>query len=169
MHIAAQIVGFIASVIMIVAVQSDQKKYFLSYLILCNFLFALTFVLLIQYAGATASLLSAIQSVVVYEHEKRGKNAPKWLVVILIIAILVAGLFTYTDPYSILPILCTLLFASLVLTKDMRLVRIETLIAMLLWSIYDFVSGAYTIILSDGFTIASTLIAMIRYGDFKKK
>ena len=65
-------------------------------------------------------------------------------------------------------IICGITYALIVSSKNMKKIRGLNFIQSLLWTIYDFLIGAYTASISSAFVFISTVIAIFRY-DFKKQ
>lgn len=168
MNIVSQVFGFLGVLSNIIGVQFKDKKNIMFAFIIANIFFALCFGLLKSYSGMVISLFAVIQTIINYFFDKNNKKIPIYLIVIYIVISLVCGVFTYKAALDILPIVCSVLYTiSVIQTKENR-IRIITLINVILWTLYDFLVGAYTAGANSIFLTISTFIAIIRYDILKK-
>ena len=170
MDILAQIIGLIASMIMIVAIQvKDRKNLYLILNILVKILYGINFALLSAYSGTITQLIGLIITIVAYIYTKKNLNIPKWLTAIFIVITLIGGIITYNNIYSFMAISCGITYALIVASKNMKTIRKLNLAQALLWTIYDLIINAYTASISSAFVVISTLIAIFRYDILKKE
>ncbi len=170
MNIFAQIIGMIASVIMIGAIQVKEKKnLYLLLNILVKILYGINFALLSAYAGTITQLIGLVITIVSYRYARRNVTVPKQLTMLFIIATLIGGIFTYNNIFSFMAIACGITYALIVASTNMKKIRKLNLTQALLWTIYDLIIKAYTASISSAFVFISTLIAMIRYDILNKE
>lgn len=168
MIILAQIMGLIASIIMILGIQVKEKKYICLIFIVAKIFYGINFVLLSAYSGAINQIIGLVITVVSYIYTKRNKKIPLWISFIFIIITLIGGAFTYSNIYSLLAIGAGITYALIVASNNMKTIRKLNLIQSLLWTIYDLIISAYTASISSVFVFVSTLIAIFRYDILKK-
>lgn len=159
----AQIIGLIASIICIAAIQARFKKHYLLWITIGNAFFIFNFLLLGAYAGATICVLDVTLSFLVKIFESKNKSLPKFIIVFFYLLFLIAGILTYENFYSLIAIVCGLLFVVRITAPKMKKLRIISLTTSLLWIIYDLCVGAYTGLISDVFDATSALIALWRF------
>ncbi len=160
----AQIMGLIASIIMIISIQvKDKKKIFLILNILAKILYGINFILLSAYSGTLTQCIGLIITIIVYIYTKKNLDIPKWLILVFIAITLLGGLFTYNNMYSLMAIICGITYTLIVVSKNMKIIRKLNLVQSLLWTLYDFIISAYTASISSIFVFISTLIAIFRY------
>ncbi len=165
----AQIIGLIASIMMILAIQVKEKKdLFLILNILVKILYAINFALLAEYAGTTTQIVGLVITIIAYIYAKKKIEIPKWLTCVFVAVTLISGIATCKRLVGIMAIVCGITYALIVSSKNMKKIRVLNFIQSLLWTIYDFIIGAYTASISSAFVFISTIIAIIRY-DFKKQ
>lgn len=165
----AQIIGLIASIIMILAIQVKNKKnLFLVLNIMVKILYGINFALLTEYSGTATQIIGLVITVIAYIYTKKNKVLPKWLVYIFIIVTVVSGIITCKRLVGILAIVCGITYALIVSSKNMKTIRKLNFAQSLLWTIYDFIIGAFTASVSSAFVFVSTVIAIYRY-DLKKE
>ena len=164
----AQIIGLIASIIMILAIQVKEKKdLFLVLNILVKILYAINFALLTEYAGTTTQIIGLVITIIAFVYAKKKIDIPKWLTCVFVVITLISGIATCKRLVGIMAIVCGITYALIVSSKNMKKIRGLNFIQSLLWTIYDFIIGAYTASISSAFVFVSTVIAIFRY-DLKK-
>ena len=164
----AQIVGLIASIIMITAIQVKNKKtLFLILNILVKVLYSINFALLAEFAGTVTQIIGLVITIIAYIYAKKEITIPKWVTAIFIAVTVICGIFTCKRLVGIMAIICGITYALIVSSKNMKNIRKLNFIQSLLWTIYDFIIGAYTASVSSAFVFVSTVIAIFRY-DIKK-
>jgi len=165
--IIAQILGIIAGLLSAMAIQTKSKrKYLLIYSISYVF-FILNMILLKAYSGAINNVISLVLSLISMKYEK--KKFPTWMLIFFVIAIFAGSALTYQNVFSILPSIATFLYLFILLSKNMRNIRTINLITKALWTIYDFISKAYTTFVIDVIALISAIIAKGRYDKKKTK
>ena len=165
----AQIIGLIASIIMIIAIQVKEKKdLFLILNIIVKILYGANFALLNEYAGTATQLIGLIITIIAYIFAKKKRDIPKWLTYIFIAITIICGIITCKRLVGIMAIVCGITYALIVSSKNMKKIRKLNFIQSLLWTIYDFIIGAFTASISSAFVFVSTVIAIYRY-DFKER
>ena len=80
--------------------------------------------------------------------------------------IILLGLTTYKNLYSLLPIAGVLLHTIAFWITDEKRIRQVSLLGCPFWLAYNLISGAYGSVIGDALSIFSLLIDMYRY-DFK--
>ncbi len=170
MNILAQVIGLIASIIMIGAIQVKSKKnLYLILNIVAKILYSINFIILGAYSGTITQAIGLVITIVAYMYTKKDKTISKGLTVIFIIVTLIGGIITYNNIYSLMAIGCGITYALIVASKNMKNIRKLNLIQAFLWIIYNFVVSAYTASISSVFVFVSTLIAIFRYDILKKQ
>ena len=166
----AQLIGLIASMIMITAIQIKEKKdLFLILNIIVKILYGINFALLSEFAGTTTQIIGLVITLIAYIYTKREIVIPKYLTYIFIAITVIFGFFTCKRLVGLLAIMCGITYALIVSSKNMKRIRGLNFIQSLLWTIYDFTIGAYTASFSSSFVFISTVIAIFRYDlKFKK-
>ena len=171
MELIGQIVGIFAMILNIVAVQFKKpRQLFVCRLVGCC-LWALNFLLLGSPTGAIMNMIDVIRSVFLL----REKTATKPFLWITLAMFLIAGLVTMDYTFSFMMIIDILIIISqLVDTAGMwrnnfKIIRYCQLFAISpVWLVHNIVVFSIGGILTESFTIISTLIAMYRYRNFKE-
>ena len=164
----AQIIGLIASILMIIAIQVKEKKsLFLVLNIMVKILYGVNFAMLAEYAGTVTQANGLVITIIAFIYAKKKLDIPKWMTYVFIGVTLICGFITCKRVIGIMAIACGVTYALIVSSKNMKKIRQLNFIQSLMWTIYDFIIGAYTASISSAFVFVSTIIAIIRY-DRKK-
>lgn len=127
--------------------------------------------------GAASCLLGATQSIINYFFDKKQKPLPRWLVAIYAISFIVAniavsyqGLFDSAKALILcaLAICGSLAFIMCIGQKNGAKYRFWTIVNMVMWCIYDLVSGAYSVLATHIVQLLFAVAGMIIH-DRKKK
>lgn len=166
--ILAQILGFLALIPSVLAMQMNKKDKIIFMFILVNFLGGLNFLLLQGYSGAMICFFAIIQIIINKRFEKNGKPVPKVILCFYTVVVILLGLVTYKSFIDVLPIIASCLGILIFTQEKESNIRKLSLLNLMLWITYDFITMAYTAIITDGITALSTVIGIYRY-DIKKK
>lgn len=159
--IIAQILGATGSGSAAIATQMKDKKKYLIFYALCYAQFIISFILLKGYSGAINSFILMILTLITNRYND--KKIPKWLIYCFLVLIFIGIYITYTNTYSLLPAIASILYLLILISSNMKKVRKYSLISRLMWIMYDFVVGAYAAFALDIVSITSSIIAIIRY------
>ncbi len=118
--------------------------------------------------GAASCYLGALQTIINYFFDRKGKPLPGWLVAVYAAAFValnfVTGGFTWL---SVLAIAACLTFVFQIGAGSGNKYRIWSLVNMLLWALYDVLSGSYGALLTH-LPLAAIAIAGMFLHDRKK-
>lgn len=158
MNYIAYAFGFIAAIITFISTQIKEKKQLLYTYTLSYLFFSVNFILIGAITGGITCLVIAVQTISI----SNNKNIKPKVILFSILTILI-GIITYENLISIFPTLCNLIFIFTITNNKMKNIRKLTIISRLLWCIYDFLTGAYLIFLSDFFAIIGIIISICKY------
>ena len=159
----AQIFAFIAFVLYTLSLQFKKRSKVLKTQIVANTFYALEYLMLNAYAGVNNSLFGISRSILFYIFHKKKKKCPFYVMVIFITLIVIFGFVSYTDIFSTLPVIISIIFFLALYSEDMKLYRIVAAIASILWIIYNAAVGAYVGIVDSVIELTSALIAIYRF------
>lgn len=169
LKIVANVVGVIAVAIFVFSYQQRTRRG----IVLCNVisraLYVVQYMLLFAFEGAVLDVVGILASVLAQRKEtpviKKHMKIIATAVNLLIVAV---GLLMYKNPFSLLPMLGVLFHTGAFWFSNEKTIRIISLIGSPCWLVYNLYSFAYGSALGDALTIASIVLAMVRY-DFKRK
>ena len=163
----AFVVGITAVIIYLLGYQQKTRKKIIIFNATSRALYILQYLLLSAFEGAVLDIAGIISSVLAEKKDKPMiKKHLKLFIIGVNLLIVLLGLTTYKNIYSLLPIIGVLLHTSAFWITDEKRIRQVSLLGCPFWLAYNFISGAYGSVIGDALSIFSLLIAMYRY-DFK--
>lgn len=164
----AQFFGVLVIISNVIAMQMKKKKQIIFWYVLGNMLSSIMFFLLRRYSGAAICLFAIVQTFINSYFEKNEKNVPKTIITTYIIISIILGVITFNGYIDIMPIICSILYTIMILQKKESNIRKTALINIIIWGVYDFLSKAYSGMISDLITTIATLVGIYRF-DIKEK
>ncbi len=164
MELAAQIIGYIAVVLFLLSYLQKTRLRIIGFNFTSRILYIVQYLMLGAFSGAVLDVLGAISSLVASKKNVGFvKRYAKAIVILLDASMVVAGILLYENIFSILPVLGVLFHTTAFWIDDERIIRIVSLIGSPFWLVYNFVSRAYGSAVGDALTIASIIVAMVKY------
>ena len=167
MFVMAQIMGIIANVLFAISPQQKSKKNVIFFQILSSVAFSIQYLLLRAYSGVAAISLSMIINLIFWKYSKDEKKIPFYWLVLYVIANIVSGFFTYTNIFSIFPIIISISYTYGIWQENLKINRIIIFFGSIGWIIYNFIIGAYASSIGNVISLVSAIIAIWRL-DFNK-
>lgn len=168
MSYIAFFVGITAIIIYLLGYQQKTRKKIIVFNATSRALYILQYILLSAFEGAVLDVAGIISSVLAQKKDTPLiKKHLKLFIISVNVLIVLLGLTTYKNIYSILPIIGVLLHTSAFWITDEKRIRQVSLLGCPFWLIYNFVCGAYGSCIGDVLSIVSLITAMYRF-DFKK-
>lgn len=168
MEIVGQIIGLVAMALNILSVQFKKPQHLFICRMVSSLLWALNFLLLGSPTGAIINLVNIVRSIFLL----REKTSTNPFLYITIALYTVTGLLTMDYQLSILLLVDLLIIVGQVAdsigmwTKNLRYIRRCQLFAISpIWLIHNILVFSIGGIITETFTMISTLIAMYRYRD----
>lgn len=168
-YILSQIFGGLVFVAVFLALQMSDMKRSLLCQIACNVLGMLSYVLAGGISGCGIYLVAALQSLVLYCYRRSGKAEPGWLYPVIFAAYIGCSALTFRGSADIVPAVAALLCALALIQKNTLYYRILLLLNGMTWIVYDLVLGAYTMLASHIFVVASAVLGILRFHVLKKE
>ncbi len=163
-----QSVGWLALICSAISFQQKKRFGILIWQATATLISSIYLFLLGAYEGACLDLLSFAGKMIFSKGGKVfGLSLPVWRIVFLA-AMLVAGILTWADIYSLLAILASCLSLFALSMKSPMKIRLISLLVGPCWIVYNWVYHAYPSILMECIALTSIIIGIIRY-DMKKK
>ena len=115
--------------------------------------------------GAAALYLGAVQTIINYFFDSKNKPLPKWLILCYAVAIIVLNIAVVgkVTALGVLVIIASLTFIFCIGQKNGAGYRFWTIINMLLWCLYDVLSGVYSALITHGALLIFTVAGMIMH------
>ena len=166
--ILVQSVGWVALICSAISFQQKKRVGILLWQATATLVSSIYLFLLGAYEGACLDLLGFVAKMTFSKGGKvLGVSLGVWRIVFLG-AMLVAGILTWADIYSLLAILASCLSLLALSMKSPTKIRLISLLVGPCWIVYNLVYGAYPSILMECIALTSIIIAIVRY-DIKKK
>lgn len=166
--IAAQIAGLMTAAIAIWTTQLKDMKWVLILQVLSNLLTVVNFGLLSEWSGAWICFVAIAQTLWIYYYTRDQKRFPKRLNYLFMLLYTVVVALTFTAAYDILAWVAALAYAFAVVQMETSKYRLFIMVNASCWILYDFITGAYTLMLTQILILLSVIIAIVRL-DRKKK
>ena len=167
MKIAAQIVGLFGIACSLLSFQQKDRKRVMLFQMTASALFCIQLFMVGAITGGCIDSISFIRTVVFSQNDKKWASSPAWLWV-FIVAMIVTGLLTWQNAWSILPILGSVLSTIALWMKKSSHIRGISLFVGPCWLVYNLVHGAYTGALNEVLAMTSIMIGIFRH-DLKRK
>lgn len=164
MKLIAFFVGITAVVIYLLGYQQKTRKKIILFNASSRALYIIQYLLLSAFEGAVLDIAGIISSVLAQKKDEPIiKKHLKAFIVGVNLLIVILGLTSYKNIYSLLPIVGVLLHTSAFWISDEKRIRQVSLLGCPFWLAYNLLSGAYGSVIGDALSICSLLIAMLRY------
>ena len=128
MYIVAQIIGFIAFVISLIAYHRNKKEKILGNMIISNILNLIHYLLLEAYSGCATKVMAIARDSFIIIKKKNKVLSSNIFLILFILIYIVVGIFTYNGILSIFPIVAATIYIipispSLMLTARFSVMR----------------------------------------------
>ena len=160
LYILAQIIGFIAFFVSLIAYHRKDKKNILINMITANIINLFHYLLLGAYSGCITKLLAIFRDCFIIFKKNCNNFLNYFYLIFFIILYIIASIFTFNGILSILPLLAALIYTIFIWNgNELRLKKIA-FICYFIWLIYNIFVMSISGIVSNVISIVSTLIAI---------
>ena len=160
LYILAQIIGFIAFFVSLIAYHRKDKKNILINMIIANIINLVHYLLLGAYSGCITKLLAIFRDCFIIFKKNCNNFLNYFYLLFFIILYIIASIFTFNGILSILPLLAALIYTIFIWNgNELRLKKIA-FICYFIWLIYNIFVMSISGIVSNVISIVSTLIAI---------
>ncbi|MCQ2977849.1 MAG: YgjV family protein, partial [archaeon] len=195
--IIANAFGIIALIMLCLSYQNKKRLNFLYQQLVSGVCYLVQYLLLGAFSAAATSVISFIRTLLFAFLEKKSnkiskirkiKNAAsnrsyirkkkiykkiKRLETIILIcteiAIIIAGIFTYTEPMSIIPIIIAIVFTFGMFCKDLRITYFIATLCPIGWLFYNYHYQAYATCIGSVIEFLAGLLGLIKIIKYKNK
>ena len=171
MYYLYQAIGFAGTIILALSFQQRTRERIHFLMMFSSMFFAIHFFLIVAYTGCIMNIISIMRSFIFYNYRRKWARSRLWLVVFLIVSI-VAGILTWKNAWSCLPVIGMLLTTVGLWMKNPARIRVITISGLPCWFTYNLVSGSIAGVVTETLNIISLATAIFRYDiipGFKKK
>lgn len=152
------------SMILASLTKGERMKLILFFVFCGNFLVATSYLLDGKgINGAAACYLGAVQTLINYFFESKGKAIPKWLIAIYAVSIVVLNIWVANGitALGLLVIVASLTFILCIGQTNGAKYRFWTIVNMVLWCTYDLLAPAYPSLITHVALLVFTVAGMI--------
>ncbi len=139
-YILSQIFVLIATILACINYTLKNKKSILTFNIIATLCFALQYAFLNAWTAVVINVIGTGRTIWFYINEKHGKVHDKFSLITVILLGIVAGIFTYENLFSLLPIVANTIFTYGIWQSNIGLYRwlaVATDTSFLIYSIYS--------------------------------
>lgn len=162
MNMLAQIMGILAVIALAVSTHQKTKKKVLIFQLFSNISYALQYLILGAFSAVATSAVGTVNNWIFYRYAKKDKEIPVVVLYIYSIIILILGILTYNNIFSIFPVLLSILYTYGVWQSNLKTYRVISVVGAIAWMIYNSVVGAYASVIGNVFQCITAIIAIIR-------
>lgn len=166
MNIAAQFVGIAGIAFSLLSFQFSKRKHILLFQMLASLLFSTQLFMVGAVTGGCLDLISFVRTLIFANNTKKWVKSKLWLYGFIGVMI-VTGILTWKDAWSILPIIGSILSTVALWMVKEKHIRLISLTVGPCWMIYNLVTGAYSGALNELLAMISITIGLLRH-DRKK-
>lgn len=149
--------------------KGKNMKLILLLVFLTNVMLAISYILTGAANGAASCCVGAVQTIINYFFERKGKPIPKWLIAIYGAAFTLVNLLVFTKAADVLALLATLAFILAICQKNGKQYRLWTLMNTALWLAYDLITLSFGPFSTHVIQITTILVGMVLHDRKKKK
>lgn len=160
MLIFTQICGIIGTFFTVLAFFNNERNKILIYKCISDGIFSVQWFILGGYSGCIISLIAVIRNFVYFILSKKNLNTLPYFLGFTTV-IIVFGFLGYKSPIDLLAIIGSVTYSLSFSIKDVMKLKYLTLIASILWLFYGVAYRSIGGILSESFSILSTVISLI--------
>lgn len=162
MFLLAQVFGTLGLISMASSYQQKKKKNFLFFQIFSNLFYGLQYLVLNAYTALITCLISMVRTLIYHRNEQRNKENPISSLIIIELIIIIVGIVTYNNIYSLLPIFITFIFTYGTWQKNLRTSYKIGMISSFLWIVYNLIVKAYIGMIGAIIELIAGIIGYIR-------
>ncbi len=161
--ILAQILGFIALILVCISYSFNSKKNFLAYQILANIFYSASFLSLGVFVGGLNTIISIIRVAVLYIYEKKDKSPPIWLFTLFSLLYLYSGNILYQSQLDIMAVIAYEIFNIAMFLRYIELTRYMMVFPNCIIVVYNILSQTYTNAILDFVEIVVLVSMIVRF------
>ena len=162
-YIVSQVFALAAFICAMVAIQLKKKPHLLNAVTLGAFFSILHYAFLGAWPGMASKSITTVRNGLAAYESSKSRKSHKILPLIFVAFYIVMGIITYSSPISLLPILAPSIYAIVIYTCDVKIVRYTSVLTCVIWLIYDIFVFSIVGVLAQVIMIIDGLVAIWRY------
>lgn len=162
----AHIIGFLGIAANMLIYQQKKGKNLLAFKLLSDILWAIHYLLLNANAAAAIACIGIFREFVFFNQDKKWAKSKLWFVFFMLCSI-TSAIFTWKNPFSILPAIASIISVISFWRNNPDLSRYLALPISISMLTYDISSSSYMGIANEIFTLISAFTGIIRHSGKK--
>lgn len=154
-----QFFGLIATILSIVSLLCTKKKKLMKMQMIANIMFTLQYIVLKATSAAFVGAIAILRSLF-FSNNKYRRSKVAFLIALAIFAAIISYDGTFLSLIPIINSILCILGASM---KNVRYYKVVYGICSAIWMYYNYMVGAYVVIISNIFEIASATIGYLKH------
>ena len=161
--VIAQIIGFVALFISLIAYHRKDKKSIISNLVICNLFKLVHYLLLGAYSGCVTKIIAIIRDGFIIIKERNTKLSNNLFLLFFIMLYVIAAFFTYDGILSLFPLVAPLIYTLFIWNGNELVVKKTAFYCYFIWLVYNIFVFSIPEIIANILGIISTFIAIKNY------
>lgn len=148
---------------------TNDKKKIMILVTMTSLFYGGEYLLLGAFSGVVVNIISIIRNIWFYVNAKNNKKNNIWVLVILSLALVILGIITYENIFSIIPIVATVLFTYSVWQDNNKVYRYLSVPMSIMWIVYNIVCGSILGLIAESVMLVFEIIGIIKLEANKRK
>ncbi|NLA33786.1 MAG: YgjV family protein [Tenericutes bacterium] len=166
-YVLSQIFVLIAVIFQGMIYLNKDKKKIMVFCIMYACFYGLQYLLLEAMTGFTMNSVNIVRNFWFYDNVKKNKNNSIYMLLTILFLITLMTMFTYTNIYSLMPVVAAILMTYSLWQKNLKIYRFLSLPISILWLTYNIYCNSIFGIVAEIVLLIFELLAIYKY-DIKK-
>ena len=136
-YIVSQVFVIFAAISLGTSYLLKDKKTIMILCIMASIGYGGQYLFLGAFTGVAMNIVSIIRSIWFYINAKNNKKNSIWVLIVLSVFVIASGIITYSNIFSIIPIIATLLFTYSVWQDNTNVYRYLAVPMSIMWIVYN--------------------------------
>lgn len=162
--VVAQVAGLVGLAAVILGYQCKDNRKLLFMQLIADLCYVVQFFILGGYTGSISLIIASISLIIQCFHGQEWADWRGWRWVFNG-AYTVAAVFTWQGPLSLLPLVASITSNMAYWSRNGKIIRVTRLAVISpAWLVYDFITGSWSGVACQVFSVSSVLISIRRHG-----
>lgn len=163
-YIMSQMFVILAALSLGFSYLTKDKKAIMILVTMTSVFYGIEYLLLGAFSGAITNVVSIIRNIWFYEEIRKNKKSSVKSLVVLSLLLVLCGIITYDNIFSIIPIVATVLFTYSVWQDSNKVYRYLAIPTSIMWIVYNVICGSILGTLAESSMIVFEIIGIIKLG-----
>lgn len=168
-YIASQICVIFAVLTLGFSYLTKDKTKIMIFVTMTSVFYGVEYLFLGAFAGVAVNAISIIRNIWFYINAKKNNKNSVWVLITLSILLVVCGMITYVNVFSIIPIVATIMFTYSVWQNNYRIYRYMAVPMSIMWIIYNLICGSILGTIAETVMLVFEIIGIISMLSDKSK